>query len=260
MRNKNEIMRIVADNTDFQNYYNELKDYFEKYKPYSRFFYDENIQIGLDNISQMLIEKCKIYKYKEWYCAMYESLEYLIGEDRLTQKNIEERIDMIWRGREHNFDTLNNKNKYVTMEGYARLQFPWIFRLAMADKSFVICCVYLFFVDWFIMNFLFDKVEFGENETILSFCPFFISFMYGMICMSPIVIKNNFVLCKIFFLYMFLELIIGNYIFFFADERGVGYDLFIHNYLWCYLLLLPVIPVDIAHLHNYFRKSMKKGD
>ena len=110
MRNKNEIMRIVADNTDFQNYYNELKDYFEKYKPYSRFFYDENIQIGLDNISQMLIEKCKIYKYKEWYCAMYESLEYLIGEDRLTQKDIEERIDMIWRGREHNFDTLNNKN------------------------------------------------------------------------------------------------------------------------------------------------------
>ena len=56
---------------------------------------------------------------------------------------------------------------------------------------------------------------------------------------------------------MFLELIIGNYIFFFADERGVGYDLFIHNYLWCYLLLLPVIPVDIAHLHNYFRKSIQ---
>ena len=264
MRSESELRKVIKNCEDFQKYYKDLVEYLDikntelpngvvKRLSYNWKNEINEVQVGLDNMSQVLIEQCHIYKYCEWETAMFSYLRFLIDEaDNISEKEIYERIDKTWRGNEFHFDTLKNRNEYVTMEGYARLQFPWIVRLAMSDRSIIICLIYLFIVlNFFVSEYLFGDL-WGSSCVGVCVVPPIISQIYLVSFKGR---KNcNFILLRVALFFMLCCLLCANYLIL-VECSKFNYYTFIHRYIKSLLFILPVIPVDIANICNFWRKS-----
>lgn len=266
MRCERELRQIINECEDFKKFYNDLVQYLDvstitNYdgkiirRSYNWWHEPNEVQVGLDNMAQILIEQCNIYKYREWKTAMFSYLKFLISEtDDITADDVNERIDKTWRGHTFYFDAKKTRDE-VTMEQYARLHFPWIVRLAMSDKSLFICLFYLFFaLNFFINDYLFDDI-WGTDYAYVIVFPIFSSLVY--LIYFTYTFKHSFILLRLSLCFMLFCLLSANYLIIIESDTNFDYYKFINRFVTALLWILPVIPVDVAHICDYWRKSIQ---
>lgn len=264
MRDLREIQSIIKDCEQLKKDKNALVEYLNirsevlpsgilRRRSYNWEYEINEVQAFLDNISQTLIEVCGFYKYKEWNTAMFLCLKFLINEiDNMKEEDIYERIDRTWNKNLHYFDKKKTKEA-ITMEQYSRMHFPWIVRLAMSDKSLNICMVYLFFtLNLFVFLYVFEDIS-GTDGASVIIIPFATTIIHYFYFFN----KNKYVLflTKISFSYILSCLVAANIILIFDLSCEFDYYRFIERFAKLLIIILPVIPVDIAHIDNYWRKS-----